>query len=154
MSKLMTSRDTPSATSLPGLGSGHTPCASQDGPTTDRSGQGRGGVHKNSNGVNTMNTFAQYATATAFAVQLSKAQCHALLWEQHFTETGDIGTPPDFRTLRALEARGLISWSHNPGSPTKFNGLTEAGRLMCQLLKLAGLTVENTRTASTLRGAA
>lgn len=100
-----------------------------------------------------MSTFAQYATATAFSISLSKRQCDELLRQQCYEATGEIGYPADIRTLSALEARGLIPWTRTPeGQTVKYNGLTEAGKLLAQLLVCAGLSIQNTETVTTLRG--
>ncbi len=95
--------------------------------------------------------FAEYATSTAFALQLSKNQCNALLR----VATRGQGENFPFHTvgtLRTLEARGLVFWHRDAsGKASGFGGLTRAGRIMVLLLREAGLTVENTNTVSVLR---
>ncbi len=54
-------------------------------------------------------------------------------------------------TLKALDAKGLVAWKYKDGKPDGFDGLTEAGKIMCELLKLAGLTIENTVTPASYR---
>ncbi len=96
------------------------------------------------------NIFKEYATSTAFSVSLTKRQCHELLC---FLE------PPNYRrkslnmgVLNALAAKGLIEWK-DIDDDAKRNGpyLTRAGLAMVELLEAAGLTIENTLTAQTLR---
>jgi hypothetical protein len=97
--------------------------------------------------------FQEATTSTAFVLMLSKRQCNELLrlsmadewWKGHGSR---------MTTMRALEGKGLVSWRYENGKANGFEGLTEAGRLMVALLKEAGLTVENTNTAVTLRRAA
>lgn len=99
--------------------------------------------------------FAEYATSTAFAIQLSKNQCNFLLRLENFerTQLGGLNDPAlTVGGLRGLEARGLVHWKYDAsGKPDGFQGLTEAGKVMVQLLKLAGMTVQNTNTLSVLR---
>lgn len=100
----------------------------------------------------TNETFAQYASSTAFCIQLSKNQCNALLR----CESIDVKNHSAFimvsiGTLKPLEARGLVYWNRDEsGRANGFAGLTEAGKLMVGLLKQAGLTIENTNTVSML----
>lgn len=91
-------------------------------------------------------TFAQYTSSVAFALQLSKRQCNALLRLDEKTKA--IWHGSNLTTYKALEAKGLVYWG---GIDQGFRGLTEAGTTLCQLLRIAGLTIENTETAVTLR---
>lgn len=99
-------------------------------------------------------TFAEYTTSTAFACQLTKLQCNALLSLAAYKAAPG---KPQFPlhtvdTMRSLERRGLVSWAHDQaGRAIKFDGLTRAGRIMVLLLKEAGMTVESTATLSVLR---
>jgi hypothetical protein len=104
--------------------------------------------------------FAEYATSTAFSIQLSKNQCNALLRCESFDPKKHKGAEwrdgPMYLlqvgTLKPLEARGLVFWHRDSqGRANGFGGLTGAGMLMVGLLKEAGLTVENTNTISMLR---
>ena len=96
--------------------------------------------------------FSEYATSTAFAVQLSKNQSNTLLrLYEHVGEPADCHTVT-VGTLKGLDARGFVAWERDAsGRAYKFRGLTNAGRLMAQLLREAGLTVESTNTLSVLR---
>lgn len=98
--------------------------------------------------------FAEYATSTAFACQLTKLQCNALLslaaWKRDPSKPSFPLHTVD--TMRSLERRGLVSWTRDAtGRAVKFDGLTRAGRIMVLLLKEAGMTVENTVTLSVQR---
>ena len=92
-------------------------------------------------------TFREYTTSTAFSLALSKLQCHALLrlGERRGGVILNVGT------FSQLGARGLVYWAYKDGKPNEFKGLTKEGRLVVQLLRRAGLTVENTVTLSTAR---
>jgi hypothetical protein len=94
-------------------------------------------------------TFAEYSTSVAFAIQLSKRQCNAMLRMDEAAP--DIWHGSNLITLRALEAKGFVWWKRDGEGNLGFQGFTEAGRVMCKLLRLAGLTVANTETAATLR---
>ncbi|WP_104656496.1 hypothetical protein [Ralstonia insidiosa] len=97
-------------------------------------------------------TFSEYATSTAFAIQLSKNQCNALLrLDEHKGDPADCHTL-SVGTLKGLDARGFVSWARDAsGRAYDFEGLTQAGRLVVGLLREAGLTVDNTNTLSVLR---
>lgn len=100
-----------------------------------------------------MNTvFAQYSTSVAFSVQLTKRQCNELL--RLSDGAPSIWHGSGLTTRRALDSKGLVSWGLDDDGKPAFKGLTDAGKTMCALLKLAGLTIENTETAVTLREAA
>jgi|GEM_PF-5046762 len=96
--------------------------------------------------------FSEYATSTAFCVQLSKNQCNTLLrLDEHVGEPSDCHAVT-VGTLKGLDARGFVAWERDvSGRANKFLGLTDAGRLVAQLLREAGLTVESTNTLSVLR---
>ncbi|MGI4812131.1 MAG: hypothetical protein ACRYG5_09870 [Janthinobacterium lividum] len=98
-------------------------------------------------------TFQEYATSTAFAVQLSKLQCNALLrCAAGQADSRDHAFLISIATLRSLEGRGFVFWHHRmEGMPDGFGGLTKAGELMAGLLTEAGLTIENTNTVSVLK---
>jgi hypothetical protein len=87
--------------------------------------------------------FREHVTSTAFALQLSKRQCWELLM------IGDKQPYYNFNmtTLRALADRGLISWGKDADGRPAFNGLTRAGELVTELLREAGMTIENTMPA-------
>ena len=98
--------------------------------------------------------FQEYATSVAFSLTLSKLQCHALLrlWKQPREEAL---LHLQVYTLSGLDSRGLVSWQRREnGLAYGFNGLTDEGRLVCELLERAGLTIENTTTASIARSVA
>jgi microsomal dipeptidase-like Zn-dependent dipeptidase len=93
-------------------------------------------------------TFAEYATSTAFLVQLSKNQCNALLRVSAVT----FDTLVQVSTLQSLEARGLVFWKRDHlGRAIDFGGLTRAGELMVELLKEAGMTIESTNSVGMLK---
>lgn len=95
--------------------------------------------------------FAEATTSTAFVLQLSKNQCNALL-RLHASKgdglkdmiTHTVGT------LRCLQSRGLFEWDYSEGD-AKWKGITNAGKLVAELLLEAGLTIENTNTVSVLK---
>ena len=95
-------------------------------------------------------TFREYTTSTAFALQLSKLQCHAIL-RCRDRRTNDARMPLNVATYSQLEARGLVFWRYKDGRAYEFGGLTPEGRLVAMLLKRAGLTIENTVTLSVAR---
>lgn len=92
--------------------------------------------------------FAEHSTSVAFSLALTKLQCHALL------ALDEQPLPQAIRfievyNLQGLERRGLVWWAHMAdGTPNGFKGLTEEGRLVCQLLRRAGITSENSITLS------
>lgn len=96
--------------------------------------------------------FAQYSTSVAFSVQLTKRQCNELL--RLIEGAPSIWHGSSLTTRKALDSKGLVAWEYKDGKPHAFAGLTDAGKAMCALLKLAGITIENTETAVTLREAA
>lgn len=85
-------------------------------------------------------TFREYATSTAFNLQLSKRQC----WELLSIAAGAPNYVFNMATLRSLADRGLVSWGVGADGRPTFNGLTRAGTLTVELLNEAGLTTENT----------
>lgn len=101
-------------------------------------------------------TFAEYATSVAFSIQLSKNQCNTLLRvARDFDPHAKVGESKTWMlqvsTLQTLEARGLVFWNRLNGQAHGFGGLTKAGELMVGLLEEAGMTVDNTNSASMLR---
>lgn len=105
-------------------------------------------------------TFAEYTTATAFAITLTKNHCHILLRVRR-AEGGDhyMFHPHQARQLRA---RGLIATTTKReqkkadavGVKSCIYKLTKAGELMCQLLDEAGINLGNTKTLTTVRAEA
>lgn len=99
--------------------------------------------------------FANYSTGIAFCIQLTKLQCNALLELESYNDKKNVD--PFYMivhtvgTLQSLEARGFVQWIYTDNKPSSFKGLTEAGRLMVQLLKEAGLNTANTATVSVLK---
>lgn len=93
--------------------------------------------------------FAEATTSVAFALMLTKTQCNALLrleGDQKGLCFHTVGT------MHTLESRGLVSWKRDPdGKANGFEGLTDTGRVVCQLLKHAGLTIDNTNSVSVLK---
>jgi len=95
--------------------------------------------------------FAQYTTSVAFCLQLSKLQCHMILAvkDGHYS---DWVRASFMGTLQSLERKGIVHWNRDEsGEAHGFGGLTEAGEHLAKLLVIAGLTLENTATNSTLR---
>ncbi len=115
--------------------------------------------------------FGEYATATAFAIMLTKRQCNTLLRVRYVAQEAakhgvdafgrggcdmsvrsELIAPQPMQSLHALRDRGLVFWHRtHDGKACGFGGLTKAGELMCGLLDEAGLTIENTNTLSVLR---
>lgn len=107
--------------------------------------------------------FKEYATSTAFLIQLSKNQCNALLRLKDLkpVERVDLDGHKyttinwpfhNVGTYKCLEARGLVYWHRRDnGEACGFGGLTKAGEIMVALLEEAGLTIESTNTASILK---
>lgn len=94
--------------------------------------------------------FAEYATNTAFLIQLSKRQAWGLLALQSSEPDLWLHSGQFFPLGRGLEARGLVQrFTERP-----YCRLTKAGELMCALLREAGLTEKNTRTVSVVKGMA
>lgn len=85
-----------------------------------------------------MNVFGEYVTSTAFRLSLSKVQIECICQIDQLGHTWMLLT-----TFNALAGKGLVerlapeSGQDHPAGVTV--GLTEAGRLMIPLLKLAGL---------------
>lgn len=96
--------------------------------------------------------FSEYTTSTAFFLQLSKRQCWGLLALEKANKEPDhwLHSGQFISLGRTLEARGLVEF--NQTKPRR--RLTRAGRLIVALLKEAGLTMENTRTLSVIKGTA
>lgn len=92
--------------------------------------------------------FEQAHIKVAFSLRLSKTQANILL-------RLDEESPIPWATMSSivtLESRGLVSYKRDKtGKVIKFNGLTEAGVLVAQLLRMAGMTVANTNPASVLK---
>lgn len=75
-----------------------------------------------------MNKFAEYVTGTAFDLKLSKNMVRAL---SRFDYAGTC--VENFMTVSSLRCRGLIEHRGNQWV------LTEAGKLVVQLMKMAGV---------------
>ena len=99
--------------------------------------------------------FANYSTGIAFCIQLTKLQCNAMLELENYDAKREIDPfyiiVHTVGTLQSLEARGFVEWFYVSGKAKNFQGLTKAGKIMVQLLKEAGLTLENTSTVSILK---
>lgn len=96
--------------------------------------------------------FAAATTSVAFALTLTKRQCNSLLRlylpRSERERLWVIGVDG----LNGLHRRGLVFWNQDEsGRPNGFGGLTEAGKLVAALLVEAGLTVEATGTAMTVK---
>lgn len=97
--------------------------------------------------------FQEYTTSTAFSIQLTKRQCWGLLVlldrkQDHWLFSGQF-----IPIGKELRARGLVTFlgkRKRPDGPC--HKLTRAGMVMVMLLKEAGLTMENTRTLSVIKG--
>lgn len=93
--------------------------------------------------------FKEYTTSTAFVLMLSKRQAWGLLAlaagkRDLWLESGQF-----YPLGQALRARGLTERNKQNKEV-----LTRAGRLMVMLLKEAGLSLENTKTLSVVKGIA
>lgn len=91
-----------------------------------------------------MNAFRDYVTSTAFALTVSRRQIECLCQLDQYGESWLFLT-----TFRALEHKGLAERVPTPPSANPNHDrwgstvrLTEAGRLVIPLLKLAGLYVQ------------
>lgn len=103
--------------------------------------------------------FAEYTTATAFAITLSKNHCHILLRVRRAEGRDHYLFHP--HQARQLRARGLIAATtkrertkheKEHGHPNScVYKLTKAGELMCLLLDEAGLTLQSTKTLTTVK---
>jgi hypothetical protein len=103
--------------------------------------------------------FAEYTTATAFAITLTKNHCHILLRVRRSEGRDHYLFHP--HQARQLRARGLIAITTKTerAAYEKKHGqtgsciykLTNAGVLMCQLLDEAGLSLSNTKTLTTVK---
>lgn len=103
--------------------------------------------------------FAEYTTATAFALTLTKNHCHILLRVRRSEGRDHYLFHP--HQARQLRARGLIAVTTkrererhekaHEGPNSCVYKLTKAGELMCQLLDEAGLTLQNTKTLTTVK---
>jgi len=93
--------------------------------------------------------FMEHTTSVAFSLTLSKLQCHALLLLEELP-LRKITPILEVYNLQGLERRGLVYWRYDgPGGlPNGFQGLTEEGRLVCKLLRAAGITSKDTITPS------
>ena len=86
--------------------------------------------------------FKNYATSSAFRIDLSKSMIDALLCQKY----GKIPNRLLISSYRALTSRGLLKAAYRQTS----NGLerhghkiTEAGELMVQLIEEAGFSIKN-----------
>lgn len=94
--------------------------------------------------------FAEATTSVAFNLSLSKRQCYALL---ALRRTGNDARVATFvlgvDTLKPLDSKGLVRWHRDAdGAPCGFAGLTNAGKLVADLLHEAGVTEESCLTSS------
>ncbi len=106
--------------------------------------------------------FAEYTTATAFAITLTKNHCHILLRVRRSEGRDHYVFHP--HQARQLRARGLIAVTtkrerekvknYATGTVSCLYKLTRAGELMCQLLDEAGINLGNTRTLTTVKAEA
>lgn len=104
--------------------------------------------------------FAESTTSGAFFLSLSQNHCNALLrlYKNGLeSKRGDYLWSHDVGTFKGLENRGLVLWKRDAsGLACGMEGLTEAGKLVAQLLVEAGMTLENTlspRVKARLAGA-
>lgn len=82
--------------------------------------------------------FAHYSTSTAFSISLSKWAIDELFQLEAYTSDSYYGLPMYHKgTESYLQRRGLIQRSPEHGCEMNWI-LSEAGRLMCSLLKEAG----------------
>lgn len=88
--------------------------------------------------------FAEYVTSTAFSLNLSKVQVEII----GFLHVYGVEVSPHaishrmhhFTTLQALKRKGLVYWKYDAeGRACGFQGLTDAGKKVAELLVLAGL---------------
>lgn len=102
-------------------------------------------------------TFAEYTTNTAFALTLTKNQCHILLRVRRGAPGDDYMFHP--HQARQLRSRGLIKATtdreraamQKAKKPVRIYRLTKAGELLCALLDEAGITLDNTVTLTIAR---
>lgn len=98
--------------------------------------------------------FAAATTGMAFMLTLSARQCNTLLRLAEAESCGDPRAAERMRLwvigvdgLNGLYRRGLVFWHQDAdGKPNGFGGMTEAGRVVVSLLKIAGMSVEGTNT--------
>jgi hypothetical protein len=101
--------------------------------------------------------FAEYTTATAFAISLTKNHCHILLRIRRSEGRDHYVFHP--HQARQLRARGLIAVTTKRERKVAeaqqrkscVYKLTKAGELMCALLDEAGLTLETTKTLTIVK---
>jgi len=99
-------------------------------------------------------TFAEYTTSIAFAITLTKAQCHVLLRIRRAEGLDHYCFHP--HQARQLRVRGLVvvtsekerEKAQKERRKSAIYKLTRAGELMCQLLDEAGIKLEKTQTPS------
>lgn len=101
-------------------------------------------------------TFAEYATSVAFSLSLTKTQCHVLLRIRRSQGVDQYCFHP--HQARQLRQKGLVAAltekDRKKAGSMKFGPiyrLTKAGELLCSMLDEAGITLDSTRTASTVR---
>lgn len=114
--------------------------------------------------------FAESTTGVAFCLTLSKRQCNTMLrlreherlhgkpdtlgrtTEQCFADGPANINIVQTDNLNPLLLRGLVSWHFDSkGRPCGFQGLTKVGELVADMLREAGLSIENTNTLSVLK---
>lgn len=98
--------------------------------------------------------FAEYTTATAFAITLTKNHCQILLRVRRSEGMDHYLFHP--HQARQLRARGLIVTTtkrerEKTNRKSCIYKLTKAGDLICQLLDEAGITLQNTKTLTTAK---
>lgn len=98
--------------------------------------------------MNANKRFEQAHIKVAFSLRLSKTQANILLRVDDFLsfESAPVAS------VKALEVRGLIVLRRDKiGKAVYVHKTTEAGALVAQLLRMAGMTVANTNPASVLK---
>lgn len=90
--------------------------------------------------------FAEYTTSTAFVLNLSKLQCNALMRMVEAERPLDTLYLVNVDTMCGLQRRGLVDWFKDEDGNNNGWYITEPGKLVYELLKLAGLSVKSTNT--------
>lgn len=80
--------------------------------------------------------FKDYVTSTAFALTISRRQIEAISMLHQYGETWLLLT-----TIDALMRKGLVERVKEPQEHGQYVRLSEAGRAVVPLLKLAGLLI-------------
>ena len=111
--------------------------------------------------MKTNKIFKQYVTGTAFNLQLTKRQCWGLLSLLDRKTDQWLASGQFVSIGKDLRCRGLIEpdikslkkrkTDHEIGKHP-VNKLSRAGKLVVRLLKEAGMTMNNTKTISVIKG--